>query len=256
MVGKARPPVLVINRDQDTARLARFSSSAARYGVMFERVPALDAHAPDFPFADHGQLIADHFWGQPDAKPGAIGCFLSHRAAWQRVLDKGLPLALICEDDAVFLRPPDLDAEDAELVFANRRLASWAAAVGGDAEVAKVIPALADLGGPKACGLKPAPGGDCYLLTDRGAARLLDLTGAQGITCGVDWAMIWHCLGAVTDQMTSAFPELGILRQHHQATTPPLDARILLDPVADQSGDGGSTIKHAITRPISDLRQV
>ena len=35
--------------------------------------------------------------------PGEIGCFLSHRKAWQRIVDENLPHALVIEDDAVFL---------------------------------------------------------------------------------------------------------------------------------------------------------
>ncbi|MAI68498.1 MAG: glycosyl transferase family 25, partial [Rhizobiales bacterium TMED143] len=31
--------------------------------------------------------------------PGEVGCFLSHRACWQRIVDQDLPYALIVEDD-------------------------------------------------------------------------------------------------------------------------------------------------------------
>lgn len=34
---------------------------------------------------------------------GEIGCFLSHRKAWQRIVDEGLSCALVIEDDAVIL---------------------------------------------------------------------------------------------------------------------------------------------------------
>jgi GR25 family glycosyltransferase involved in LPS biosynthesis len=44
-----------------------------------------DAHTPTYPFA---------------LTPGEIGCFLSHRKAWQHVLDAGHDYALIVEDDA------------------------------------------------------------------------------------------------------------------------------------------------------------
>lgn len=32
-------------------------------------------------------------------RPGEIGCFLSHRAAWQAILDQGLDAGLVLEDD-------------------------------------------------------------------------------------------------------------------------------------------------------------
>lgn len=43
-----------------------------------------DAHAPAYPFP---------------LSPGEIGCFLSHRRCWKRILDEGWDHALIVEDD-------------------------------------------------------------------------------------------------------------------------------------------------------------
>ena len=255
-------PVLVINRDQDTDRLARFSASAAQFGIKFRRVAAFDAHAPDFPFRDFAHLIGDHFWGQGEAKPGAIGCFLSHRAAWQHAAQSGAAWTMICEDDAVFYKTPDAanslveDSRDLDVIFLNQRLSAWANAV-SDAPLApleQVITGLAAKGGPKQRGLKPSPGADCYLLSASGARGLLDLTADQGITCGVDWAMVWNGLAEVTETVAAGFPELGVLMQYQSAPGLPLSICIATDPVADQSGEGGSTIRHAITRPISELK--
>lgn len=39
-----------------------------------------------------------------DLVPGEVGCFLSHRRAWQQILDNGLDYALVLEDD-VHLAP-------------------------------------------------------------------------------------------------------------------------------------------------------
>lgn len=254
-------PVLVINRDQDVERLEAFRHSVQQHGVGFERIPALDAHAPDFPFANYVDLIGDHFWGEPVIKPGAVGCFLSHRKAWQHVLDHDLPLALICEDDAIFLKSPSelsalvADAGGFDIVFANQRLSLWAQAVSDQpaATLPDVVNALAVNGGPTALGLKPTPGGDCYLVSNCGAARLIAVTGQQRIVCGVDWSMVWNALPAVTNTQAAVFPELGILMRHLPPMLDPLTAIVLSDPIADQSGRGGSTIRHAITRPISEI---
>lgn len=256
-------PVLVINRAQDTDRLAAFSASAANHGASFDRIEAVDGHAPGAlgPFAD---LIGPHFWGENSTKPGALGCFLSHMRAWQAVVDRGLAYALICEDDAVMYMTPEAlpghidDLSKTDVVFVNQRLVSWAAAVTSSAVIplAEVLPALARLGGPKARGLKPTPGGDGYLLTASGARYLLDLVSAQKIVCGVDWAMVWSSLSGVPDEIASAFPELSILRQHATLPDQPLRAVVLTEAFLDQSGQGGSTIKHRVTVPISNLRPV
>ncbi len=49
-----------------------------------------DLHAPGYPFALSG---------------GEVGCFLSHRACWQRIVEEGLDHALIVEDDLSPISP-------------------------------------------------------------------------------------------------------------------------------------------------------
>lgn len=254
-------PVYVLNRDQDTGRLAAFTASAREYHIDFKRISAFDGHAADAPFRDHADLIGAHFWGAPEVKPGALGCFLSHRSAWWKVLDNGHPNALICEDDAVFFEDLSRLEHSAralgsvDIIFANTRLASWCAAVGGDEAhpLSEVMARLAASGGPKGLGLKSAPGGDCYVLSASGARRLLELTEAQRIVCGVDWAMVWNSLSDVDDRCARAFPELGILLQHLSTSTKPLNSLVFSRAVAGQSGGVASTIRHRITRPVRDL---
>lgn len=251
-------PVLVLNRAQDTDRLAAFRASAAAFGIEPMRIAALDAHRPGFPFALHADLLRKRFWDSDRIKPGAIGCFLSHRLAWQHVVDHDLPMALICEDDARFVGDParlpllTQALPTFDLMFANGRLAAWCAASGEyDLKpLDRVISDLAALGGPKAQGLKPTPGGDCYLVSRHGAEALLTRTAEQGIVCGVDWAMIWNGLGTVTPDAAASFPELQILSAH--PAPDPLEAFVLSSPIADQA-PGDSVLKHSVTRPIAEL---
>ena len=53
-----------------------------------------DLHRPRYPFP---------------LAPGEIGCFLSHRRCWRRILDEGWDYALIAEDDLA-VDPPGLEA--------------------------------------------------------------------------------------------------------------------------------------------------
>ncbi|MEM1130996.1 MAG: glycosyltransferase family 25 protein, partial [Pseudomonadota bacterium] len=230
----ATPPVLVINRTQDRDRLKAFLASAEAQGIQAERLPAHDAHRPDFPFALFNDLIGPHFWGSDHVKPGAIGCFLSHRAAWQTVLDRGWDAALIAEDDvALGVSTNDIadlcnEIIDIDILFANSRMADWAAASGTEEarpQLSSVLTGLSAQGGPKAAGVKPAPGADSYLITRRGAERLLAKTAALRIVCGVDWAMVWLALAHIPDQMAHAFPELAILRDHETPMPDPLICR-------------------------------
>ena len=259
--------VLVINRTKDTDRLAAFSTRAAERKISARRVAALDAHRPGFPFAAYDQLLRDHFWGQPEVKPGAIGCFLSHRKAWAQFLAGAKNCALIVEDDA----DPILDAatleshaaaaRDYDLVFANSRMAAWAAITSGTAPMQSlpdVLSLLARRGGPAACpNLTAAPGADAYLVSRAGAERLLLLTGQLGIVCGVDWALIWAGLPASTinDDLTSAFPELDCIFANAPAATPVVRAAVMRSPVAELRKGIPSVLRHRSQIPIQSLRK-
>ncbi|MEM7743133.1 MAG: glycosyltransferase family 25 protein [Pseudomonadota bacterium] len=249
-------PVLVINRAADDDRLDRFRQSAERFRIGFQVISALDGHDADFPFAEYADLIGDAFWGEPEIKPGAIGCFLSHRLAWQTLLDAGHERALVCEDDAVFhvgLGEIDEIASGADVVFANSRMSAWAQAAGYAAAtpLPVVVSTLAALGGARALSLKAAPGADAYVLTASGARRLLEITARQGIVCGVDWAMLRAALPGVDDQMAQSFQELELLRD--LATSPPVAAMVLTKPLAGQADGMPSTIRHRVTVPIASL---
>ena len=254
-------PVFVINRNGDAERLSAFREAADSRGVPFERLVALDGHRPGFPFALYDDLIGAHFWGEDQAKPGAIGCYLSHRRAWQTVLDLDLERALICEDDALLNESTERLESKADLLapfdllFANGRMAALCAAMsaGRQASIPDIYAWVASNGGPKKLGLKPSPGADCYVITKRGAERLLALTAEQKIICGVDWAMIWNALGSADDSMAETFPELGILRRHLPQGAPALTAHALARPVATQRVGVPSVIRHKSSVPITEL---
>lgn len=254
-------PVLVINRLTDSERLNEFNDSARLNGINPIRIAAIDAHRTDFASALFADLIGPTFWGEPDAKPGAIGCFLSHRRAWQYIVDRGLQACVIAEDDARFSNGLDglaaaftrLSAPD--LIFANGRLSAWASATDGSSDTVPlhdVVAGLAAAGGPETLGLTSAPGGDCYVLSLNGAQRLLALTDEQRIQCGVDWAMVWNGLASLPVNPGDAFPELKILEGLLALPPEPLRAHVLRKPIADQA-KGPSTLRHAVTRPIADL---
>ena len=268
-------PVLVVNRAQDTERWEGFVKAAEAVGVAPERVSAFDAHRPDFPFAVHADQIGAHFWGEADVKPGAIGCFLSHRRAWQHLLESGADHALICEDDtrlvedtarleALIAARPEVD-----LIFANDRMAAWsdacAAAPTEWCALSDVMAGLQSLSlGDWPKRLSKAPGADCYLMSRTGAEKLLARTTAHKIVCGVDWALVSAGLGrehlSITepeggdaDQGIAA--EIAFCASHLVAPEPVVHAIVLAEPVARLDRTAPSVLKHAVTLPIADLTQ-
>ncbi|MEM7508873.1 MAG: FkbM family methyltransferase [Pseudomonadota bacterium] len=235
-------PVLVINRAVDGQRLQRFRQKARAQGVKPIRIAALDGHRMDCPFHLWSDLIGAHFWGEDRIKPGALACYLSHRLAWQHVVEQGWDRALICEDDADLAEPLErvegiaAGLGDFDILFANDRLVTG----GGDTVPLDMALAVMEA---------KAPGADCYLITRRGAERMLALSAEQKIVCGVDWAMVWNGLGG---DASASGPEIEILDRYFQRDAARLDVHVLCQPVATLRGVG-SSIEHGHQVPLASL---
>ena len=87
--------IIIINLAAATGRLSFQTKQMARLGLAFERLEAISA-------ADLTDEIDKPIWKswQRPMRAGEIGCFLSHRAAWQKIAESGQP-ALVLEDDAL-----------------------------------------------------------------------------------------------------------------------------------------------------------
>lgn len=89
----------LINLDRSTDRLAVMKERLAAIGVTAERVSGVEGSKLNMnsvdvavPNASYPRLLT----------PGEIGCFLSHRKCWERLVDSGDDWALILEDDCIF----------------------------------------------------------------------------------------------------------------------------------------------------------
>lgn len=113
---------LVINLSKSTDRWELFLRANSCNLVDIQRIEAVD-----------GRLLTDKWkylsrWIYLIHEPNkfnimpAIGCFLSHRKAWQYVLDHDLPHALILEDDA---RVTDLTTDFLTAYEANPPPFDW-----------------------------------------------------------------------------------------------------------------------------------
>lgn len=256
----AENPIYAINRSTDAERLARFSAAAEAAGVSFTRIEAVDGHDANAPFYLYRDLLPERFWGGETIKPGAFGCYLSHAAAWRRMLADGAEMALICEDDAVLTGDPArLFAAarrrgDFDVIFANDRMSAWreAAALKSDPKTMEVGALAARMTAkglaPGDGGLSKAPGADAYLVSRAGARKLLDNLARDRVAAGVDWMILARALapGAVD------WPELSLI---HEAE-PNLSVFASADPIARMEPTaGGSAVAHAIEAPIAALRE-
>lgn len=93
-------PVLVISLQQETTRREAIAAHLQERGFAFSFFDAVDGRAMDVlahPSYDSKRRRRAH--GR-DLKPGELGCLLSHRAAYQHILDQNYEHALLLEDDA------------------------------------------------------------------------------------------------------------------------------------------------------------
>lgn len=117
-----------------------------------------DLHQPEYPFP---------------LSPGEVGCFLSHRKCWQRILDEDLSHALIVEDDLSL--DPELWAEAMDLVETHSTPETFIRLPAKRREVAKSIVAESDRAKmflPKVIGLQTV----CQVVGRSAAKNLLDAT--------------------------------------------------------------------------------
>jgi glycosyl transferase family 25 len=81
---------LVINLDRHPGRMAMMAGQLDKLKLPYERLTAIDRRG----------LAASQLAGIY-LSPGEIACHLSHRKAWQRLVNSGDETALILEDDVV-----------------------------------------------------------------------------------------------------------------------------------------------------------
>lgn len=102
-------PAFFINLDRHPHRRAHLERQLAAIGFFAERVAGVNGRnippeiAKNFSFADY-------------LTPGQVGCSASHLTALRIIRDRGIPAALILEDDAII--PPELAAVIAEVMSA------------------------------------------------------------------------------------------------------------------------------------------
>jgi GR25 family glycosyltransferase involved in LPS biosynthesis len=198
-------PVFVLNRMVDNERMKRIARRCDRLGIQITRINAIDTMIPDFNFKAYREFIPETFWGSKTFKRGVIGCYLSHALAWQVIVERQIPFAVILEDDAYPVLPFPNTIEvlnvpyQFDIVFLNNRTRQWY-----DQEA----PAIYTPKAPFLCypyhdlaqrivnqaGLLWAPGTEAYLISLSGAEKMLRIISEAKICCADDFAVAFHSM--------------------------------------------------------------
>ena len=155
-------PTFVLNLDRNPERLRFIAAQFAALRLDFTRIRGVDGQT-----VDRRQTAAAPY---APLSVGEVGCFESHRRAWQAVLDRGLPAGIVLEDDVAI-------ADDfGALAFAPDLLAA-ADLIKIDAHPLPSLQGTAERPGPSGRALRRLLGSENsasgYVITARGARRLL-----------------------------------------------------------------------------------
>ncbi|WP_017444656.1 glycosyltransferase family 25 protein [Gayadomonas joobiniege] len=101
-MNKPQGKVFLINLDSSQDRYAFMAKQLTALAIPFERVAAVDGR-----ILSKSEIDAVYSTKQNQNryfKPlnnGEIGCYLSHRLIWQKIIGQNLPWAIILEDDSI-----------------------------------------------------------------------------------------------------------------------------------------------------------
>jgi glycosyl transferase, family 25 len=161
-------PVFVINLERSVERLAAMTLRCSEIGISFERFSAVSG--TDLPpalkpyFCDvSGRIVSP-------LRPAEIGCYASHLGVWQLILERRVPAALICEDDAV--PPHGIDAIITEIMSSLD--GGWDMVLLSSKPVQAFRPLASLANGGSLVRYSKVPSSlACYLISNSGAAKML-----------------------------------------------------------------------------------
>jgi glycosyl transferase, family 25 len=180
--------VILINLDRSTDRLARMRAEFARVGMSFKRFPGV-------PGTELPASVRPYFCGASGSvasplRAGEVGCYASHLAVWHGIVagDYGSEAVLVCEDD---LALPDKAPELLEEVLA-RAPSDWDIIRLSSKMTRRVVPirSLAESRTLVRFLRSPLETG-AYLITRRGASKLLRTIGIRNLPVDRDLARPW-----------------------------------------------------------------
>ena len=117
-------PAYLINLEQNTDRLTASTATLTGAGLRVTRVPAVDGRGLDLEtLPDCDPQAALRLYGRP-LKGGEYGCYKSHLACAERMLEEGHDIALVFEDD-VTLHPAFASAVSTLLHVLERSGLDW-----------------------------------------------------------------------------------------------------------------------------------
>lgn len=172
--------------------------------------------------------------------PGAVGCALSHIAAWERIAAGADGHGLVIEDDGLPYSWQSIDAlvdraGEFDVLYVNERMSSIPCQ-----RIESGYSSVWDTLGSRPPSLR-GWGGDGYIVSKRGSEKLLDLIGRDKIVGHIDGQI--GSYGVVpTQQPTSRAQAVGVACRANMISQESLLVKCLRFPLVTSSNFGHSSI--------------
>lgn len=207
MIENQNIPVFMVNLKRNIERREITSKRLQGVGITAQVSYGLDCLDPKFCFSEYKEY-SSNFWGdENEFKPGAFGCYLSHARYWEFLLDTNAPYAVIVEDDVI----PNEEAferlnltelpNDFDFISLNEAPFRWVEKLRKtDCHVSNssFLPFSSILSNLIEHNIFidkiPANGAYGYLVSRRGAKKMLENLYVQKVCMGVDYAMLFNSL--------------------------------------------------------------
>lgn len=202
--------VFLINLDRDQERLRAADAQLKALGVDYERIPAV--YGKGLSQEEKRRGVNRFRWWCAVGRPmtdGELGCALSHQKVYHRMVEDGLPMACVLEDDVVLdVRfKAVLDALERRLDVAKPQVALLSNHSSPDGQLGDGYNGFQSPPEVTELSLEPVDADmftEGYVVTQAGAAALLRAN-EPVITC-CDWWGRWRRLGLI--ELYHAFPSV------------------------------------------------
>ncbi len=186
------------------------SDRLEKLGLEFEFFEAVDGHAFDALSAPEYDGVKRRRYFGRDLSAGEIGCLMSHRAAYQKMVSEGVLFALILEDDTHFKSEfPDIlqNLMDGDIEWDMVRFLDRKKVLRGPHRILKPL-----VKGYELIRIRAVPGGAYgYLLSKHAAETLLSHTERNWLQIDVMHGRCWETgLNVVATKPSPVRPDMDI----------------------------------------------
>ena len=179
----------LINLDKSEKRLENSNKQLSNFNILFERISAVNVTQDrDKELRNYYDSKLNYFKYYKSLTDGEIGCYLSHRKVWQKIVQENIEYALVLEDD--FLLHKGLKDIDKLLKVIDQ---PWDLIKLGEIPNKRIKQRILEVGDLSLIKFRKTPHGTyAYLITIEGAKKMLKHSDPFSRPVDIDMQHIWE----------------------------------------------------------------